>query len=131
MNDHRLLSAVLPAFLLFALSPIARADVFPPLSRDLAQRLIAEYENAPVRDITIAIMLEGGDGKSGFTAYKAAQVTYISKRIEEGGKARRRVAEKIFHHNGEYGWFFHEKVCGSFGDSIELWTEKAGNIQWN
>lgn len=131
MNDLRFSAAALPIIAFFTLTSISQADIFPPLERDLAQSLIAEYENAPVRDITIAIILEGGDGKSGFTAYKAAQVTYISKRIEEGGKARRRIVEKVFHHNEEYGWFLYEKVCGGFGDSVELWTERAGNIQWN
>ncbi|MEM9480312.1 MAG: hypothetical protein AAGA58_11730 [Verrucomicrobiota bacterium] len=105
------------------------ASPVPPLEKEVAHRIIAEYEGMRLVDVQVAIVLEGEAPSKGFTAKHASKVIYIARRLEEGGRYRRRACEIVFQHDREYGWYLKVVRSSDLKDTIEIWSELCGCIR--
>ena len=117
------------AVAIFALSSLAtRGEGFPEsLPREkLIRSLITLDEQIKSDQIEVAIVLPGElTCESGFVCRQAARVILVMPMIENGRKVRR-VAERIFLWNEQWGWFTYREVQRRGGEAILVFSEKAG-----
>ncbi|MEM0897815.1 MAG: hypothetical protein AAGJ79_13135 [Verrucomicrobiota bacterium] len=114
---------------LCTLASAVTASPVPPLEKDVARRIVAEYEGLRLTDVNVGLLLAGESPSKGFTAKHATKVVYIARRLEDGGRYRRRASEIVFHHDRDYGWYLMEIHSSSLKDTIEVWSELCGCIR--
>jgi len=110
----------------FLLISSASAQV---LTREVAAKLIAEYEQIRLKEVAVGPMLKVEKrSKNGVITTGGIQVKYIATKVVNSLR-RRTACEMIFHHDAEWGWYayFQEQLSGR--DRFYVISEKEGNFE--
>ena len=99
-----------------------------PLTRELAQHLIAEFFEMGKTEIRIAFILDGKIKKEGFETDVGAEVTFIRPVVEES-RRRRAVHSIQFQHDRALGWFLKAVVRENGRTFIDICSETQGRIR--
>lgn len=117
-------------FVLFLISlASAFADAGPPLTRELAAKLIAEANQIRANEIAIGPMHEVQRSLDSTTvATGGICVTFVAPRIVNGGR-RREVQVRTFFHDPDWGWYLYAIETIRGGEAIDIVSEVKGRFE--
>ena len=107
---------------LFAVEP-------PPLTRELAAKLIAEANQIRANEIAIGPMHQVDRKLDTSTVARGGIcVTFVAPRIVEGGR-RREVQVRTFFHDVDWGWYLYAIETIRGGEAIDVVSETKGRFE--
>ena len=100
-----------------------------PPSVELVQKLIALEKEIRVETISVGMILEGEiRGEDKFTCRHAARAVVIFP-VNEKGRLRRKVQEKVFLWSERWGWFTYFEAEVRDTKIIQIFSEIEGAVQ--